>query len=298
MRKLIYVIVIACVFACAAAAAAFARTEGDWEYREAYEWEGGGVCVTEYLGSEEYLTVPSVLGGKSVTWLGGEAFSENEALRTVIVPEGVIGIDTYCFLDCPNLTSVKLPDTLVELSSYRGSFMGCVKLASINIPDGVTALGIETFSGCRSLRALELPESLTEIGTCCFEGCAKLTTIKGGVAVKKIGAKAFSGCKALRKFPVLNELEVIGAGAFRGCVKLAKFTLGEKVNSIGKNAFNGCKALKTVTVKTELLTNDSVGKAAFKGINRKATFKCPKARLKAYKKLLVKKGAPKSCKFK
>ena len=47
------------------------------------------------------------------------------------------------------------------------------------------------------------------------------------------------------------------------------------MTSIGKNAFNGCAGLKTITVKTEKLTNKNVGAGAFKGINKKATFKCP-----------------------
>jgi len=96
----------------------------------------------------------------------------------------------------------------------------------------------------------------------------------------------------------MAKLQTIGANAFKGCVKLAKFTLGAAVKSIGKNAFNGCKALKTITVKTTKLTSSNVKANAFKGINAKATFKCPKAKLKAYKTLFVKKGAPKTCKFK
>ena len=37
---------------------------------------------------------------------------------------------------------------------------------------------------------------------------------------------------------------------------------------------------------------------AFKGINAKATIKCPKKKLKDYQKLFVKKGAPKTVTFK
>ncbi len=69
------------------------------------------------------------------------------------------------------------------------------------------------------------------------------------------------------------------------------------MKAIGKNAFNGCKALKTIEVKTTKLTDKNVGAAAFKGIYKKATFKCPKKKLKEYKKLFIKRGAPKSCRF-
>ena len=80
--------------------------------------------------------------------------------------------------------------------------------------------------------------------------------------------------------------------------KLTTLTIGKNVKTIGKNAFSGCKKLKTITLKTSLLTAKTVGANAFKNIYKKATFKCPKKKVSEYKKLLIKKGAPKTCKFK
>ena len=74
--------------------------------------------------------------------------------------------------------------------------------------------------------------------------------------------------------------------AFMGCDKLKKVTIGENVTQIGAKAFYGCGNLKTVTIKSKVLKK--VGSKAFKGINAKATFKVPKAKKKAYKKLLKK----------
>ena len=79
---------------------------------------------------------------------------------------------------------------------------------------------------------------------------------------------------------------------------MTKAVIGAKVNAIGKSAFFGCKKLKTITVKTVLLTAKNVKSGAFKGIHAKATFKCPKGYAKTYEKLLKKKGAPKTAKFK
>ena len=90
----------------------------------------------------------------------------------------------------------------------------------------------------------------------------------------------------------------IKANAFKGMKKLTTVTIGENVKTIGKNAFNGCAKLKTITIKTKKLTASSVKSSAFKGIYKKATFKCPKGKAEAYKKILLKKGAPKTCKFK
>ena len=90
----------------------------------------------------------------------------------------------------------------------------------------------------------------------------------------------------------------IAANAFKGMKKVKTATIGKNVKEIGKNAFNGCKALKTVTIKSTLLTKSSVKSGAFKGIDAKATVKCPKKKLKDYKKFLPGKGVPKTATIK
>ena len=117
-------------------------------------------------------------------------------------------------------------------------------------------------------------------------------------AVTKIEKHAFSQDKALKAIPAFPKLKTIGDEAFHMCAKLTKVTLGEKVSSLGKRAFGGCKALKSIVVKTAKLTDDKVGSECFKSVPAKATFKCPKAKVDAYTKLLMKKSAPKTCVFK
>ncbi len=77
---------------------------------------------------------------------------------------------------------------------------------------------------------------------------------------------------------------------------ITKVVIGKNVTKIAANAFKGCTKLKTVIIKTKKLRK--VGKGAFKTIKKGATFKCPKKKLKAYKKLLKKSGLPKKAKFK
>lgn len=69
-----------------------------------------------------------------------------------------------------------------------------------------------------------------------------------------------------------------------------------KVTGISANAFKNNKSLKKITVKSK--TIKSVGKNAFKGINKKAVIKVPSSKLKAYKKLFAGKGQAKTVKIK
>lgn len=95
---------------------------------------------------------------------------------------------------------------------------------------------------------------------------------------------------------VTYRVTSVAANAFKNYKKLKKVTIGANIITIGKQAFSGCKKLKTITVKSKSIKK--IGSKSFKGINKKARIKVPKAKLKAYKKLFKKSGAAKSVKIK
>jgi len=115
--------------------------------------------------------------------------------------------------------------------------------------------------------------------------------------VTGIAASAFKGNKKITSVSVGKNVETIGNNAFAGCTKLKKVTIGGNgLKKIGAKAFSGCKKLKSITIKGKKLK--TVGKNAFKNIHAKAVIKVPKAKYKAYKKLLAKKGQKKTVKIK
>ncbi len=195
-----------------------------------------------------------------------------------------------------------------KISNNQAIYIKPAKSASkVTIPDTiqiygkkikVVAIEKKAFFKDQKLKTLVIGKNVETIGKNAFASCSKLEKVTGGAGVTALGESAFSGCAALKTFPVLNKLQTIGAKAFKDAESLTKFTLAKNVKRIGKNAFNGCAALKTITVKTELLDAKNVGAGAFKGINKKATFKCPKKKLLDYTKLFVQKGAPKTSIFK
>ena len=54
----------------------------------------GKACVTDYLGSESKIEIPSALGGHPVTTIAG-CFSYPEAVTDITVAEGVTTIEPY-----------------------------------------------------------------------------------------------------------------------------------------------------------------------------------------------------------
>ena len=83
--------------------------------------------------------------------------------------------------------------------------------------------------------------------------------------------------------------------AFKGDKKLKKVVIGKNVLVIGKRAFEKAKNLRSITIKSVSLKK--VGRSAFKGIHAKAKIKVPAKKLKAYKRLLKKKGQKSSVKI-
>ncbi len=125
-------------------------------------------------------------------------------------------------------------------------------------------------------------------------------TAKNTVSVTKIGKKvkkasipatiSYKGTKF--------NVTAIDKNAAKSNKVLKSVTIPSKVTKIGASAFNGCKNLKTITIKTSKLGKKSIGKSAFKGINKKATIKVPKKSKKNYAKYLKTAGIAKTVKVK
>jgi len=162
----------------------------------------------------------------------------------------------------------------------------------------VTSIADNAFKNNKKIKKVVIDSNITSIGKNAFYGCTKLQSVKIGKNVKTIGSKAFYGCTKLTTVTMGNNVTTIGDKAFYKCSKLKKITIPSKVNKIGKQAFYKCKNLKTITIKTKKLKSSNVGSQAFKGVYSKATYKVPKAKLSAYKRLLKKKGVSSKAKIK
>ncbi len=117
------------------------------------------------------------------------------------------------------------------------------------------------------------------------------TNGKGTVALSGVKSKNGKSIKVADKVAIGGKnflVTSIGNSAFSGCSKATSATVGKNVAKIGSKAFNNCKKLKKITINGTKLK--SVGANAFKGIDKKASIKVPKSKLKAYKNLLKKKG--------
>lgn len=92
------------------------------------------------------------------------------------------------------------------------------------------------------------------------------------------------------------QVTAIKANAFAKEKKLTTLVIGKNVTNIGAGVCKNCKKLKTIQIASTKLKK--VGKKAFAGIKKKAVFKVPASKFKAYKKMLKKNGKVKKIKSK
>ena len=118
-----------------------------------------------------------------------------DAVRKVVVEEGITHIGGCAFKEFSNLEAVSLPDSLTSIGSE--AIMLCPKLKEIEIPENVTQIGVYAFEQCYGLESLVLPEGLSTISSGLFNQCTSLKSVTIPASVTVIGTSAFNGCNSL-----------------------------------------------------------------------------------------------------
>ena len=205
-------------------------------------------------------TLTSVILPQGVVTIDSDAFCDWVHLVSVTIPDSVTDIGRYAFSECSALKSVTIPNSVTSLGS--GAFYGCTSLSSATISKNITSFGSDAFSGCTALVSLTLLNGITDIGNSAFQGCTALKSATIPGSVTRIGESAFDGCTALASVTIPDSVSDIGTGAFCGCAALASATLGSGLNGIGNDAFKDCAVLSSLTLRGN---PTFVGGDAFKG---------------------------------
>jgi hypothetical protein len=179
-------------------------------------------------------------------WIGENAFNGCTNLTSMTIPNSVINIGEYAFNGCTSLTSIEIPNSIISIG--QAAFSGCTSLSSIEIPNSVISIGQAAFADCTSLTSVTIPNSVTSIGIVAFGGCTGLTSVTIPNSVTSIGNRAFLSCTSLTSVTIGSGVTSIGWSAFEDCSGLTSVTIGNSVTSIGAGAFFGCTGLTSITI--------------------------------------------------
>jgi len=182
------------------------------------------------------VVLPSTLGGYPVEEIGWEAF-----------------------IDCTQITSVTLPETMRSIGER--AFMNCTDMVRITIPESVCQFGMYAFSGCTSLQSITISGGVEFIPADMFLGCASLTEInvdKSNSAYQSVDGVLFSkDMETLKHYPakktntsyaVPDGVTLIDEYSFSGCANLQSITIPGSVTVISDGVFTDCERLAEINV--------------------------------------------------
>ena len=198
---------------------------------------------------------------QSLVQIRNDAFAES-GIKEFVAPDSFKEIWGYAFKDCKNLEKVDLNKTT---SIGDMSFENCTKLSSIVLPNTLVELGTYVFSGCTLLNNIKMPSNPIEITNTFIYGSGYyndtnnwengilyvdnylITTnndllnqqsinVKEGTIVIAINAFTNNG-KKLKSIVLPEGLKIIGSSAFSSLYSLSQINIPSSVISIGNNAF-------------------------------------------------------------
>lgn len=244
----------------------------------------------------ENVTFPNTL-----RYIGSFAFSSNEALWRVMIPEDSVEvIGEGAFAGCSTLTNLILGEGLKTIGAY--AFYACSRLDNnvymdSMIPESVTSIGISAFKltalwdnadengiiyagnwvvGYEGFTGswITSPSAPTNvvlkadtrgIADYAFYYCTSLKNITGsGIAnVRYIGQGAFSECASLATLSLSDNLTEIKDYTFYNCTSLFRVSMPANLVSVGRSAFYNCSTLSEINFSSSLV--ESIGEFAFYG---------------------------------
>lgn len=250
-------------------------TSGDY----GYSVSGNTATIEYYNGTSAYVSIPSSIGGYSVTNIGSSSFVHNTSLKGITIPNSVTNIGYGAFNDCTNLTRITISDGLIGIG--ENAFYCCRNLTSITIPESVTTIGKAAFAGCSSLNSSLNDEGVyykgnrqqwmkitigsdnnnlssaiiyygtpSETGNCTwyFDRDNRRLTINGTGTMEDYSSEKVLPWKKIQSKigSVIIDAGVtnIGNYSFSGCTNLRNVTISESVSKIGTYAFYNCSNLR------------------------------------------------------
>ena len=196
------------------------------------------------IQSLEHLDISRV----NLSVLPTEAFLECTNIKSVILPNTLTAIGTQAFWGS-SLVSISIPASVEEI---RGSaFFGCSSLKTVTFEKGSKLKTVAGFSHCTSLTTIEIPASVETIEDQAFEGCSLLATVtfEKGSQLKTVDG--FSNCTALTTVDMsaCTQVTRIEYRAFYEDSKLQLFKIGTRTPpSCGRNVFTGINSYSVLKV--------------------------------------------------
>ncbi len=174
-------------------------TSGDYSYY--VNDDQATVTIAGYTGSETVIEIPSELEGYPVSYIGYQAFTYME-MNSLIIPDGILGIEARAFEYCAIPDSIRLP---AGITIGEDAFSYALLPSDVKIPDSST-IEKNAFSYSEEMKHVFIGPGTVVKGRA-FEYCDDLNLVvcANGCSLE---SGAFGYCGALEKVVLCGEAAI------------------------------------------------------------------------------------------
>ena len=248
--------------------------------------------ITVSEGNQHYKSVDGMLYSKD-----GTSFIRcpNKKSGNITVANGVTKIVEWAFMDCNDISGIKLPNSLISIEQYAFWFNTGSRLEELNIPKNVNDIDDEAIIGgalkninvaagnrwyrsidgvlynydltklisCPAAKtSLTIPDTVTEIGRA-FE-YSRIENLIIPDSVKFLDGSAFEVSK-LKTIVLSKGMTEIASHTFYNCSNLSLVKLQQGMKRIGQEAFQSCINLENITIPGSVT---DIEEGAFRGCDK------------------------------
>ena len=201
-----------------------------------YNYSYGGYEVYQYDGKKpvDTLEIPSEYNGKPVTSIGDSAFSGDETISNIVLPNTIVNISNAAFFNMKNLKTINIPAS-VKSMGYN-PFRGDSQLKRINSQN----------AAYKFMGGILIKDNNTLVAA------PNVSYVGLGYNIKKIESYALWHNNNITAIDIPDSVETMGEAALAGAPNLEKVYLREgKLKTLPK-------AMLYNTNVTELYIPDTV----------------------------------------
>ena len=201
--------------------------------------------IIHYTASEDLRTlVPQQLGVISLVQENC-TYDENTGQGKLTYNGDITTLQEYSFQDLSQLTSIELPNTILQISNY--SFQNCTGLTEITIPKSVTTLGTNLCLGCSSITTIIFNAEKCSANNPFSQICSQISKVIFGNGVQTIPNSLCLNFNNLYEINLPKSLTNIRQNAFSK-TSISKIVFPDGFYQLDANAFTSVTTLSEVYI--------------------------------------------------